>query len=326
MASYKTLPENASSLLFWTIESGNTSIKWRAYRPQLQDNRPTPYPRRYFEPIAERVLYWSDLKAFNAKDYASLIAQSFAAEFSQFDLLMGQAFRGGIAVTNPRMIAPTELCEALGQLDVTPRLGWSVIDQNHLRGCLQRLDVSTSYSQDVTIGLDRLLSALAACHTFGAQQDALVLISAGTALTMDCLFVMPSSHCQLLLGGILPGVERLRNALSDILPVVSQMPSQQYFPARTTEESCSNGLYWLLSGALTEAILQMQAAVSSRGQNPAEVLKIIVCGGDTDGVVAILSEKISSGALSGGLSPSDLIPLHDWPSQGIVWALLHMNA
>ena len=109
-----------------------------------------------------------------------------------------------------------------------------------------------------TVGLDRLLNAVAANALRPASRPAIV-VDSGTATTVN--FV---SQAGVFCGGaILPGLEMSAKALHYYTAVLPSMPVNDLggeipvMPGRNTREAIRNGLFWGQVGAIRELILQI---------------------------------------------------------------------
>jgi type III pantothenate kinase len=159
------------------------------------------------------------------------------------------------------------------QLQVTPSYSWAIAGVNPIRvqqftEWLQQrgdqVDVIASYQQiplpvqlpdPSKVGIDRLLSSLAAKHR-KPQNQAAIIVDAGTAVTVNAL-----SRDGVFLGGaIAPGLRTMRVALQQQtakLPLVSEVPEgANGLPGKTTQEAIYFGTQELFLGGVERLIQQ----------------------------------------------------------------------
>lgn len=142
--------------------------------------------------------------------------------------------------------------------------------------------LSQGYTDKSRLGVDRWLALLAA---YNSRREACVLVSCGTAVTVD-LVTRRGEH----LGGyIVPGLEMMRNALFSGTSAVKldkiERPDS-LAPARDTIPAVNRGLVLMLKGLVENA----QTELRTRGEFP----EIIVTGGDGDLVLPFLIGSASS--------------------------------
>lgn len=138
------------------------------------------------------------------------------------------------------------------------------------------LPMKTKLRDEKTIGHDRLLSALCA---FVNTEKACIIISAGTALVVDCV----DDEGIFRGGAILPGLQLAAKALHDNtaqLPTVSLTPPDDAEPfGRFTEEAINLGLYVGARGAVRELIERFATALGSWPH-------VVATGGDANALLA----------------------------------------
>jgi type III pantothenate kinase len=128
--------------------------------------------------------------------------------------------------------------------------------------------VTNSYLTPAQLGVDRWMGLFGARARTG---DATLVVSAGTALTVDAL-----TAGGVFLGGVItPGVGLMRRSLADGLARVSQTAGQwQAFP-RCTADAVESGI----AAALCGAIEQQYARLASVSSGPPRCL---LGGGDAE--------------------------------------------
>lgn len=118
------------------------------------------------------------------------------------------------------------------------------------------LPFKCKYKKPNQLGSDRLASALYGYFAF--KNKNLILISAGTAITIDLL-----CDNEYLGGTILPGISTQLTSLknsTDALPLVSftQMSESTAIPGLTTEESISAGVLYGAAGAIERIVNELK--------------------------------------------------------------------
>jgi type III pantothenate kinase len=104
------------------------------------------------------------------------------------------------------------------------------------------------------VGIDRLLSALAATRKTSVDKAA-AIISAGTAVTIDLVDAAGTFRG----GAILPGFQMMALALHDytaLLPHVLELNPEATVPARDTDSAISAGVSAAISGAVDRIVEQ----------------------------------------------------------------------
>jgi len=133
------------------------------------------------------------------------------------------------------------------------------------------------------VGIDRLLSAVAANHLRGTE-DAAIVVDLGTAITVDLV----STDGEFCGGAIMPGIAtsaRAMHEFTDLLPLVEMWKlSEPPSPLGTaTDEAMRAGLFWGAVGGARELIARQTAELKS---SP----RIFLTGGAAPTVARLLSE------------------------------------
>lgn len=137
------------------------------------------------------------------------------------------------------------------------------------------------YQSGSTLGSDRLAAAVGANAIFKNQN--VLNIDTGTCIKFNFI----NKQNEFVGGSISPGLQMRLNALHHFtakLPQLNVPVSFDILIGKNTEES-------LLSGALTNAILETDAVIDAYRQEVGE-LKIILSGGDTDFFAGRLKNSI----------------------------------
>ena len=131
-----------------------------------------------------------------------------------------------------------------------------------------------------SVGIDRLLGAVAVNHIRNSDRAAIV-IDLGTAITVDVISAAGTFRG----GAILPGIQMSAKALhafTDRLPEVSLsagLPESAI--GQSTDMAISSGIYWGVVGALRALLDELQDEMNQEPQ-------VFVTGGNVGGVVAAL--------------------------------------
>jgi type III pantothenate kinase len=117
------------------------------------------------------------------------------------------------------------------------------------------LGVKNSYAAPEKLGTDRWAALIAAWHR---EKTACLVVSAGTALTIDAL----DDKATFLGGMILPGLDLMQRSLN---VATAQLPYQELIAestssifATTTEEAMASGAMQAICGAINNASLMLQ--------------------------------------------------------------------
>jgi type III pantothenate kinase len=120
------------------------------------------------------------------------------------------------------------------------------------------IPITVDVDSPETVGLDRLLNAVAANALRPSSRPAIV-VDSGTATTVNLV-----SKAGVFCGGaILPGLEMSAKALHYYTAVLPLIPVQvlggdtPVTPGRNTREAIRNGLFWGQVGAIRELVLQI---------------------------------------------------------------------
>ena len=142
------------------------------------------------------------------------------------------------------------------------------------------------------VGLDRLLSAVAANALRPADRAAIV-VDSGTATTVNYVSAQ-GTFCG---GAILPGLEMSAKALNHytallpLLPVHELGGDEPIAPGRNTREAIRNGLLWGQVGAIRELVRQLclrrghdlptfnESPESTNSQSPSSAPWLVLTGG-----------------------------------------------
>ncbi len=146
------------------------------------------------------------------------------------------------------------------------------------------LPLSIRLERPDAVGMDRLLSAVAANRLRPPQRPAIV-VDLGTAVTVDLI----SAEGEFLGGAILPGIgmsARAMHEFTDLLPRIdmSALGEPPAALGKTTVEAMTSGLYW---GAVGGARCLIENYRKTLDMDP----QVILTGGAASCVAGLLSES-----------------------------------
>jgi len=150
------------------------------------------------------------------------------------------------------------------------------------------LPLAVSVEAPKKVGIDRLLSALAA-NVIRPAGCPVVIVDSGTATTVDVV----SAEGAFLGGAILPGLELSARALhhyTALLPLISieELAVESPEPlGRDTRAALQSGLFWGQVGAVRELIARLQTGLSA-----AEQPLLLVTGGGGELLVPHLPDAL----------------------------------
>jgi len=152
---------------------------------------------------------------------------------------------------------------------------------------LRHLDVplAIEVERPETVGMDRLMAAVAVNRLRGPQRGAIV-VDAGTAITVEAI----GPDGAYLGGAIMPGLKMSAQALAagtDLLPVVEIAPGEMPpAVAKTTEDAIRAGIGWGAVGAIRHLIDRTTAELSGDPQ-------LFLTGGDAEALAPLIGEDVA---------------------------------
>ncbi len=158
-------------------------------------------------------------------------------------------------------------------------LGWPSPVSVRVRRETSRLRVG--YDDPDGLGVDRWLGMLGA--RWSSAADALVVIDAGTAVTLDAV-TTSGNH---LGGGIVPGLTAMREALpTPIRPVADRIaPQTPPFPATNTRDAIDSATLLGLADLITGLRRRLAASLDAEPT-------VFVTGGDAPNLAPFLGDEI----------------------------------
>ena len=148
---------------------------------------------------------------------------------------------------------------------------------------VQQLPLQVSLEQPDTVGIDRLLNAVAAVqHPSGGRVPA-IIVDAGSAVTVDWVDEDGSFRG----GAILPGLRLMAQALHEhtaLLPLVQIDQPSPPLPGRSTDGAMQAGVYHAVAGGINELIARFT-------QQSASLPHIFLTGGEAELLRPAVNER-----------------------------------
>lgn len=143
------------------------------------------------------------------------------------------------------------------------------LPQPHIIERADQIPLTVAVDEPSKVGMDRLLTALAATRTFHPGEPT-VVVDSGTATTINFL----NAAGEFCGGVILPGMRLSARALHDYtarLPLLDMdlldVTDQPELPGRNTEDAIRSGLFWGQVGAVRE--IRQRITTADDGIQPA---------------------------------------------------------
>ena len=133
--------------------------------------------------------------------------------------------------------------------------------------------IRNGYEDLSALGVDRWFSVIGARQH--KSQGHVIVIDAGTSITIDCL----DKQDVFLGGAILPGVKPMHESLlNSTAKINSELTEAKTVIGRTTQECVSAGVWYGLAAAIEGITNQIIAQLSQQNTCPVDV-SILLCGG-----------------------------------------------
>jgi pantothenate kinase type III len=140
------------------------------------------------------------------------------------------------------------------------------------------------YQDSSTLGVDRWLSALSVSNS---MQNATVIVSVGTAVTIDYLSFDIKEHQYTFEGGvILPGLYLTKNALSQNTAQLKNDEGELQLPAINTANAIQSGFILSVLGNL-KSFFELALSKSKN-------VNIVLSGGEAEYIYQHLNEELKS--------------------------------
>jgi len=157
------------------------------------------------------------------------------------------------------------------------------------RGLGHGVALLNGYRDPFQLGADRWHALIAACAKFPDQP--LVVVSAGTATTVDCVRAEPFAAAVFVGGVIAPGAALMRQALARgtaRLPPVGddETPSAH---AASTEQAIASGVHYAQLGLVENVVREFAAEIERASLDPP---RLLLAGGAARRMLAPLSRSV----------------------------------
>jgi type III pantothenate kinase len=212
----------------------------------------------------------------------------------------------GVSVADPSVVHAIErAARTVGGLPVT----WFETQRMfEARGVAQPATLRNGYLSPAQLGADRWHGMIAACSTYPGES--LIIVSAGTATTVDCVRAEPPAAAVFLGGAIAPGFELMRLALARgtaRLPLVEEDAATVAplpYPA-TTEAAIAAGVFFAQLGLVERVVREFSAELRHAQRQPP---RLLLTGGRGRALLGPLTRSLLPVAAVSALSlENDLI-------------------
>jgi type III pantothenate kinase len=210
----------------------------------------------------------------------------------------------GVSVADPSVVyAIEQAVRAASGLDIA----W-FSTQRHFegRGVAHSAALLNGYKNPAQLGADRWHGLIAACAKF--PDESLVVVSAGTATTVDCVRAEPLKAAVFLGGVIAPGFDLMRMSLARgtaKLPLIDELPSSPIAHPTSTEDAIATGVFYAQLGLVENVVREFAAELEHAQKEPP---RLLLTGGRGRALLgpltrSVLNEKaVSSISLENGLT------------------------
>lgn len=157
------------------------------------------------------------------------------------------------------------------------------------RGPGQRVALINGYDDPLQLGADRWHAAIAACAKFPDQP--LVVVSAGTATTVDCLRAGASGAALFAGGVIAPGFELMRTSLANGTARLPQaaLDAPPTPHATYTERAIASGIHYAQLGLIENVVREFSAELELARLEPP---RLLLAGGRAGALLGALSRSV----------------------------------
>ncbi len=173
------------------------------------------------------------------------------------------------------------------------------------RGVAHSAALINGYKNPAQLGADRWHALIAACAKF--PDESLVVVSAGTATTVDCVRAEPLKAAVFLGGVIAPGFDLMRMSLARgtaKLPLIDEQPSLHIAHPTSTEDAIATGVFYAQLGLVENVVREFAAELEHAQKEPP---RLLLSGGRGRALLgpltrSVLNEKaVTSISLENGL-------------------------
>jgi type III pantothenate kinase len=157
------------------------------------------------------------------------------------------------------------------------------------RGLGHGVALINGYRDPLQLGADRWHALIAACAKFPDQP--LVVVSAGTATTVDCVRAEPYAAAVFLGGVIAPGFALMRGSLARgtaRLPLAEEI-EQPSAHATSTEQAIASGVHYAQLGLVENVVREFAAELERDSREPP---RLLLTGGRARALFGPLSRSV----------------------------------
>ena len=129
-------------------------------------------------------------------------------------------------------------------------------------------ELINDYTDQTTLGVDRWLAAMGAWKVYGKD---VIVINAGTAVTIDLIQIDKKRKAHFRGGMILPGIAISLGILNNSTNLIDTEIGQSQYPSLNTKDAVTTGILMSIQGAVNLVCKKL----------PSD-LPILLCGGDAD--------------------------------------------
>lgn len=129
-------------------------------------------------------------------------------------------------------------------------------------------DLINDYKDSLTLGVDRWLTALGAWNAYGED---LIVINAGTAITVDLIQKDKKNYPHFRGGMILPGIAISLGILNNSTNLIDTEIGNSVYPSLNTKDAVTTGILMSIQGAVNLVCKKLPSN-----------LPILLTGGDAD--------------------------------------------
>lgn len=211
----------------------------------------------------------------------------------------------GVSVADPSVVQAIE--RAVQTASGLPVAWFGTQRQFEGRGVARRAALINGYRNPAQLGADRWHALIAASAQFA--EESLVVVSAGTATTVDCVQADPAQAALFLGGVIAPGFDLMRTSLARGtagLPLIADLPSIPLAHPASTEEAIATGVFYAQLG-LVENVVHEFSAELARAHRPPP--RLLLGGGRAQLLLGPLTRSLLDGGLVSGLVLEQGLPM-----------------
>ncbi len=155
------------------------------------------------------------------------------------------------------------------------------------RGVAHAAALINGYTDPLQLGPDRWHAMIAACARY--PDESIVLVSAGTATTVECIRAEPLAAAVFLGGVIAPGFELMRTSLATGTARLPAAQGESRTHPRNTDDAIASGVLYAQLGLVENLAREFAAELEGAGK---EAPKLVLTGGAARPLVAPLTRSL----------------------------------